>query len=250
MSAFFEEVFAIAYRDWVKREKLWKIFLGVGIIGGVIYAFGFGLQQIVKPAFAVNYQSFFSFGFLVFYIFVSAMMFGSDIILDRKKFVRLLLVAPISKYSILVGKTVSLLANSLKVIILLGILFLFASVQFSIIKVITLPLFSICLMLAAIATGLFVSSLFESKVVADQVLGWVSFVVLFASGVLFPISSLPSYFQMVLKFNPFIYIVDLFRYLMLGTNEFLLLVDITVSACFGILMIFLGVYSFDRNMRK
>lgn len=251
MKAIIEEAWAIALRDWRKRSKILKLLLAVGIIGSLIFVIGLGFDRIVsKTAYGGSYSSFFSFGFLVYFIFFTGFATGSDIILDRAHFIRLLLVAPVSKYSILLGKTLSIISGSIKFFFLLGIFFLVTNKEFAFIKLFIILAYCVFLVIISIATSLFLSTLSRDKKISEALMVGFNFLLLFFSGVLFPISSLPEKFQIVFSINPLIYIIDLFRFFMIGANEFPIATDIMVSLVFGFSVIVLGVYQFDRNLRK
>ena len=251
MNPFFEEVLAVTLRDWRKKKALWKVLLMLIALGLAVFLIGYGFGNLVSESFyAGSYASFFSFGFLVYFILLIGITQGSDIIVDRGNFVKLMLVAPISKYSILFGKTLSTLVMSLRSFLFLGLLFLFLNNEFSLFKVLLIIIYCIFLILTGVALGLFVSTLSRDKKTAENLIGGVGFVVLFFSGVLFPVSAFPGVIQTFFKLNPLVYIVDLFRFLMIGAREFSLSTDIAVSLAFGLFVIFFGVYQFDRNLRR
>lgn len=251
MNPFFEEVLAVALRDWKKSGKLWKFLLVLTIMGAFIYGVGFSFERIVSASFySGNYSSFFSFSFLVYLIFLVGITNGSAIIVDREKFVKLLLVAPISKYSLLFGKALSTLTGSLRLFIPLGLFFLFLSQQLSFGKLFSLILYCIFLVIVGVATGLFLSTLSKNRTTSTYITNFFTFALLFLSGILFPTSSLPEKLQLLFKINPFVYITDLFRFLMLGISDFPLLTDLLISLVFGTLIVFLGVYQFDKNLRN
>lgn len=251
MNEFVGEVFAIASRDWKKKGKIWKVVLITFLMGLIVFGIGQGFDRILSASFyAKSYSAFFSFGFLVYLVFLIGATNGSNIIIDRDSFIRLLLVAPVSKYSILFGKTLSTLTTSIRAFFFLGLFFLLLNKEFSVAKIFFVIFYCAFLVVTGVATGLFFSTLSKNKRTSEYVLGGFNFALLFLSGILFPVSSLPEKIQILFKINPLVYITDLFRFLMTGTAEFPIILDALVVLTFGVLIILLGVYQFDRNLRK
>ena len=98
--------------------------------------------------------------------------------------------------------------------------------------------------------GLWLSSLFSNRGTAQNVIGFLSFGMLFLSGIFYPIQALPKFIQYITYINPLTYTADLFRFIMIGEHLFPALLNITVLLIFGLISIFLGVYQFDKNLRK
>ena len=246
-----QEIWTIALRDWKKKDKLWKFFLIISITASIIFVIGFGIQGIIsKEIFKGNYSAYFSFGIFVYLIFVGALDQGSEIILDKKNFIKLLLIAPISRYSLLLGKTLSLLTGLIKYALFLGAFLLLLNVEFSFVKLLFILVYTVFISVFAVATGLFFSSISRNKTVYNYLMGGLVMILLFLSGTFFPITSLPNQIRIILQYNPFIYIIDLFRYLMVGITEYKLVTDILVFFLYGIIIVFFGVYQFDKTLRK
>lgn len=251
MNALIYESFAIFLRDWKKMGKLWKFFVFLAIISSGILLIGFSFQAIIPSSLYMgNYSSFFSFGFLVYFILAVGIVNGSDIVLDNSKFIKLLLVAPISKYSILVGKTLSILVGSIRVIFFLGLIFLVSSMQLSVFKMLILIAYGIFLVPVGISTGLFLCTLVNDKGTSGQIVSLFNIMLLFFSGVIFPIPVLSGWLKFVFSLNPFAYVVDLFRYLMTDLHNFSLYADFVIALTFGVIIIFLGIYQFDSKLRR
>ncbi|PIN72852.1 hypothetical protein COT48_02080 [Candidatus Woesearchaeota archaeon CG08_land_8_20_14_0_20_47_9] len=250
MNDFLEEVWTIALRHWRKKTKLWDL-IYLPLMGLGVFGVGYGIESITSASFyAGRYSSFFSFGVLVYIFFSGALWQGSNIITDSNHFIRLLLVAPISKYAVLFGETLALLVGITRSYLLLGVFFLIMSSKLSLVRMLFIIIYSLYLILTGVAAGLFLSTFSASKEVSSSIANWSSYILLFLSGVIFPVSALPEIAQRVLRLNPFVYIIDLFRFLMLGIGEFPLAVDVEVAVVFGLIIIPLGVYQFDRRLRR
>ena len=254
MNDFLSEVIAITEQDFVKKSTFIKILKGISTIlfmGSIIYGLGLGFETIISTSLLkTRYSHFFSFGMLLYLIFIAGFMHGSNLILDYNNQIRLLLVAPISKFSILVGKTLSLVIAMFRSYFLLAILFLFISKKVTIIKIIFLSVYIFILSLISVGSGLFLASISNDKEISKRIVGSTQFILLFLSGIWFPVSSLPNYLQMIFNLNPLVYILDLFRYLTIGTHDFSLVLDISVSLTTLFLSVILGVYQFDKNLRN
>ena len=182
--------------------------------------------------------------------YIQACMKGSDIVLDRDNFIKLFLVAPISKYSILFGKALSLLITSSMFFLSLGMFFLILNNEFSIVKSLVILAYFVSLIIISVAAGLFLSALSQDRKASERIIGFAGFALLFLSGILFPISLFPAWAQVLFKANPLVYFIDLFRFFITGVGELPLVTDAVAVLFSGVLIVFLGIYQFDRKLRK
>ncbi|MFH2020390.1 MAG: ABC transporter permease [archaeon] len=245
-----KDSYAVALRDWMKKEKLRDLIISFLFIVGIIYIIGFGIEKIVSTSLIASYSSFFSFGMIIYFVIFTGVAIGSEIIFDTGGYIKVLLVAPISKYSILFGKALSFVINSIKFYFVIGIVFLFLTKNFSFLRLLFLPLYLFFVALTGIAIGILLSTITSDRKKNQYIVGVSSFVILFLSGIVFPSSQLPKAFQVALQTNPIVFITDGFRHLMIGTGEYLFLLDLAISLSFMLLAVFVSVQYFDRSVRK
>jgi len=183
----------------------------------------------------------------------TSMFMGISVIWDREfGFMKEILVAPISRVSIFLGK---MFGDSTDAVIqgiivfllgtLLGIrlnIFIFLEVL-PVMLLITVGLVSIGLTIAS-----FIGSLESFGVIQS----FINLPLFFLSGALFPIrgESIPAWLNLVSNFNPLTYGVDALRTIILGEAWqplYPLYYNLFVVCCFDALMIIIGTLAFSRR---
>jgi ABC-2 type transport system permease protein len=179
------------------------------------------------------------------------MFMGISVIWDREfGFLKEILVAPISRGSIFIGK---MLGNSTDALIQGVITFMLG---FLIQVPLDLLVFLVALPLMIIVTfglvciGLTIASSMTSLESFGVIQSFVTLPIFFTSGALFSLSSAPAWLQAVTYFNPMTYGVDALRTVILGgalPSLFPLYIDILVIVAFDLGMIVLGTLMFGRR---
>jgi ABC-2 type transport system permease protein len=244
-----EESYAVALRD-MRKVPLWKSALSLLILVSILFLVGLGFDRIISNPFFIGYSEFFTYGMIFYFVLMIGLGQGSDIIFDHNNYVKLLLVAPISKYSILLGKTISLFRAVIPSYLVIGMVFLLINQKVSYARVIVLFFFIMLLVITGVSLGLFLSTLTQNRKTSQQIVQWTGFFILFLSGIFFPVSVLPELLQKIFIINPLVYYVDLFRYLMSGSSVFLPFVSLIVSIAFSSFVIVFGIINFERNLRR
>jgi len=162
-----------------------------------------------------------------------------------------LLMAPISRVSIILGKT---LAQTLRNLLQGAIIIILAIFVFGI-HVRGNPLLIAMILilgtLAFLGIGIVATSIAKEQESAQFILGFLQFPMMFLSGVLFPIEQMPLPLQYVSKVLPLTYAVDALRKVMvLGAGVDGVIFQLLLLVILGAVTILLGVPLFDRAVRK
>ena len=245
---------AIWYREWkvFLREKS-RIVASIANPILWLLVFGAGLGRNVSIP-GTNYQAFIFPGILAQAVLFSSIFFGVYIVWDRKiDFLKEVLVAPISRTSVFVGKVIGgatdSVVQSLILIILgavLGVVGVIPGLQPRL-----LP-FAAALLLLAITTASFVSvglvigAMMESPEGFQLVSSFLLFPVFFLSGALFPIDQLPTWLAPLVLVDPLTYSVDALRRVILGNAHFALALDLGIMGAFLAIVFWLGSIAFSR----
>jgi len=162
-----------------------------------------------------------------------------------------LMMAPISRISIILGKTVAQTVRNLlqgSLIIVLAILVFGVHVRGN------PQLIALILILGTLSflgIGIVATSIAKEQESAQFILGFLQFPMMFLSGVLFPVEQMPVPLQYVSKFLPLTYAVDALRKVMvLGVDVSGVIVELLLLVAISIVTIALGVPLFDRAVRK
>jgi len=211
-----------------------------------LFLFGSGIGASVTIG-SIDYRDYIYPGILAMMVLFGSVYFGLYIVWDRKLDVlKAILVAPVSRVSIFLGKVLGGCTDViLQIIVLFAVSFLFPAINPW-----GIPPALILLVITAIALvslGLALGSLFQSLEGFQVISSFLIFPLFFLSGALFPITDkLPTWLQGLVKLNPLTYTVDGVRGALLGVNIFPLYIDFVVVIIFAVLMFLLGNVLFSR----
>jgi len=218
--------------------------------------FGLGLGNFVGDIGDVNYLSYIAPGVIGMGLLFGSVFSGVSVIFDRQfGFMKEMMVAPVSRTSIILGKIVGgAITATIQGIILLLVAVLMGAF--------TPSLAFVTGSFAAIGAMLLITSGFVGLGVAIgsslndfhafQLLStFVMWPIFMLSGVFFPIDGAQLILQVAMLADPMFYGVELLRWCLLGTGSSLLgpfgwLISLAVVTGFNALMIGLGTYLFSR----
>jgi ABC-2 type transport system permease protein len=213
----------------------------------VLLGFGFG-SMINMPG--MSYLDFIGSGFLVFMIANGALGGGFNLIEERNNgFLREVIVAPVHRSSIILGKIAARVTlNTLQVLFLVIILSFMANLSLSEFHITFLALVLMTAMFVCV--GVIMAAILKEAEVYRSVQGMVIFPLMFISGIFFPIDKLPLWLRWIAYANPVTYAVDLFRWSVLGKNIIPLWLDAVLLAVLSTGTFFFSVWLFDKKFRE
>lgn len=241
------------YILWLRQLKRFirKKATIVGALGQPIIfllAIGFGLSPVFAKAGGGDYIQFLAPGIIVMTVLFTSIFTGLEIIWDKQfGFLKETLVAPVSRYQILLGKvlggaTVAMIQGTLVFLITLAAGFRPESW-------LSLPIAFVFLFLVAIlssAMGAAISARLDDMQGFPLIFNFLVQPLFFLSGAIFPLRDLPSVLNLVTRINPFSYGVDGLRYAFNGANVFSPFLSIGVLGVASLLMLGIGVYQFSK----
>src|SRR5690242_6631169 len=188
----------------------------------------------------MTYQKFIFPGIVSMSIIFSSVFFGSYVIWDRKfDFLKSVMVAPVSRTTIFIGKTFGGMTTSLIQAAILLVIGLFLGIHYTPLSIVFIIAIILFLSFALTSLGLIIGSYMESLEGFQLIVSFVVFPLYFLSGALFPLNNLPHWLSILTALDPATYAVDALRNTMLGIpgkNPF--------AADIGILLgsvVFLGI---------
>lgn len=162
-----------------------------------------------------------------------------------------ILIAPISRLSIIMGKALS---QSIRGLIQGALVLLLAIILFGVHINGSLLLVGLILILGIfsfVGLGILVSASAAQQESAMQVLSMVQFPMLFLSGVFFPIQQMPVFMQVISKCVPLTYAVEALRKVMiLGAGIADVGSELTILALFGAVTLAIAVPLFKKNITR
>lgn len=215
-----------------------------------LIAFGFGLSPVFAQAGYGNYIQFIAPGIIGMTVLFTSIFTGVEIIWDKQfGFLKETFVAPVSRFEILLGKTL----GGATVAIIQGILVFLITllVGFRPHDWTMLPLAFLYLVLIAIlfsAVGVAIAARLDDMQGFPLIINFVIQPLFYLSGALFPLNNLPKFLDILTKINPLSYGIDGMRYSLSGSAAASFTAFTSLSVLFGMIAVILvfGMYQFSK----
>ena len=255
-------IYIIWYRDvlryWRDRTRLvssmGQPLLFLVIFGsGLSASLGAGLKQDLGN---VSYVRFLFPGIVAMAVLFTAVFSAISIVWDREfGFMREVLVAPLSRAAVVLGKalggsTVAMFQGAILLILapILGV---------SLDPLLVLKLLGLMFLTAFAVTsmGILIAARLQSMEAFQMLINFLIMPMFFLSGAFFPLRGLPAWMSVITRFDPVAYGVDPMRRLLLGANlapgiriadhHLGTIEDGLVLATFALVMMALAVWAFE-----
>ena len=255
-------VYTIWYRDLLRfwRDRM-RLIGSIALPLLFLFVFGSGLSaRMGSLGPGVDFKQFMFPGIIGMSVLMSSFMGGVSVVWDREfGFLKEVLVAPISRASVALGKT---LGSATVALIQGSIILLFApliGVSLSPLQVLVLLPLMFLLAASMGSMGVLLATRIRSMEAFQAVMQMLMFPMIFLSGVFFPVDGLPAWMNVIVKINPATYGIAPLREVMLGSaagsalgitifgHTMSLWDNIAVMAGFGAVMIILAMRSFGSQ---
>lgn len=213
-----------------------------------LVALGFGLGPVFQKAGQGNYFEFLAPGVVSMSILFTGIFAGIQVIWDRQfGFLKETLVAPVTRFEIVLGKTLggATVAFLQGLIVLVLTLFVGVRVQ----SIVLLPVALLAMFLIAVfftGVGITIASLFEDMQGFQLVMNFVVQPTFFLSGALFPLNGLPGFLKIITELDPLTYGVDAVRGALINQGHFSLTLDIGLMFILCVIILTIGSYLFSK----
>jgi len=251
----FNAIYVIVSREFKKfiREKSRLI---SAIARPVVWLFlvGAGMSRLVSPIGGVSYMQFIFPGILGMTILFSAMFSSISIIWDKEfGFMKEILVAPVSRLSIVIGKALSgTIVSTIQAVIVLA-LFPFLGLKLGISNIIEAVVICTLVSFSISAFGIVLATFYESYESFSVIMNFIIMPMFFLSGAMYPVKLLPDILKLVAKINPLTYGVDALKHsispLTQGpmSPDFSIITDLTVIIVMSVVFVIAGGKAFERK---
>lgn len=251
MATTFRGLWVIAYRDLLRftgeRVRLISAF-AMPIIFLVIFGAGFN-NVIGQLAPGVDYMKFVYPGIIAMTVLQSSLMSGISIVWDREfGFLREVLVAPLSRGSIVAGKVVGSTVISLLQGVIMLVIAPFVDIRLTGLLVLKLIPVLIIISISISALGILFASRMRSQQGFQLVMMILIMPMTFLSGVMFPVNNVPAWLEVISKINPLTYGVDAVRQLFLAAQPLPAGLPANMPANLGGMQAATGVTVFGHTM--
>ncbi len=241
------------YILWLRQVK--KYFRSksriIGSLGQpVLYliSFGYGFGAIFQRAGQGNYIQFLAPGIIGMSVLFTAIFSGIEIIWDRQfGFLKETMVAPVSRFSIMLGRTLggaTVATFQGLVVLILSMLIGFRFTDYYQIPMAILFMFLIALLFTAMGTAL--ASTMEDMQGFQLIMNFLVMPIFFLSGSLFPLKDLPPAMKIATMIDPMTYGIDGLRGTLGGIGQFSVSFDFLILSAITIFFLALGSYLFSK----
>lgn len=232
-------------RYWRSKSRI------VGSLGQpllFLLALGYGLGSVFQKAGEGNYIDFLAPGIIGMSIIFTAIFSGIQIIWDRQfGFLKETMVAPVSRFNIMIGRTLggATIATLQGVVVFcLALIPGFRPANWALVVPAILVMLLVALLFTALGTA--IASQLEDMQGFQLIMNFLVMPLFFLSGALFPLSGLPKVLSVVTKINPLSYGIDALRVLLVNAGHFSLGLDVTVLSLVTLVFLAAGSYLFSK----
>jgi ABC-2 type transport system permease protein len=253
-----ETIYTLWLREILRFIKSKTRVVGSGgqpLIWLAIIGVGFGSAFTFSAGGGPSYITFMAPGIIGMTILFSSLFAGVNVIWEKQfGFLKEILVAPIPRVGIVLGKiagsaTVALITALviLVVVIIAGIIPLS---KLSIIGVVAAMLFMVLISSIFVAIGLIIASTINNIEGFNVVINFLVLPVFFLSSALFPLSNVPLWMKILAAIDPLFYGVDGMRGALIGVHIYPIYLDFAAIVAICLLFVTIADIAFRRMQSK
>lgn len=221
-----------------------------------LFVVGPGFDRLLGGEGGISYQQFIFPGVLGIVVLFGAILSSLSTVYDREfGVVRIMLIAPVSRLTIVLGKVIGGTMLAVFQALLLLILVPFLKLPLGPHLLLLLP-FLFLTSFAIASLGMLMATRIDSLENFATIMNFVVFPMFFLSGGLYPVKLLPDLLQVVVYLNPLTYGIDLFKHVLLPHAvltpmgaDLPMLVDLAALSVFAVLMLLAATALFDKEAK-
>ncbi len=272
MADVFRGMWVVAYRELLRfiqeRSRLFSSF-AMPLLFLVIFGAGFNrIIGAMTPG--VDFIQFMYPGIIAMTVLMNSVMSGLSVVWDREfGFLKEILVAPLGRSGIVLGKALGSASVSVVQGIIMLVLAPILGVSLSPMLVVKLIPALVIISVSLSGLGILVASRMRSQQGFQIIVQIIIMPLIFLSGVFFPVNNVPTWLEVISKINPLTYGVDAIRQLFLGGkiaatggvmgqgdyaigvvvlgHAMTILEDVLLVAAVGIVLMSIATYSFSKQ---
>jgi ABC-2 type transport system permease protein len=212
-----------------------------------LLSLSFGFGPVFSKAGEGNYLQFLVPGIIGMSIIFTSIFSGMEIIWDRQfGFLKETLVAPVSRFNIMIGRTfggATVATMQGTIVLLLSFLVGFRPFNAMLVPIAILVMFLIALLFTAMGT--MIASNLDDMQGFQLIVNFLVMPLFFLSGAIFPLNG-ASVLGVIAKFDPLSYGIDSLRSILSNINNFGLGFDLLVLSVVTFVFLGLGSYFFSK----
>jgi len=251
----FNAIYVIVAREFKKfvRERS-RLFSAIARPLLWLFIVGAGISRLVPRDTGMPYTQFIFPGILGMTILFSSMFSSISIIWDKEfGFMKEILVAPVSRLSIVIGKALSgTIVSTLQAIIILA-LFPVIGFKLNLLQIMAVIFICASVSFCISSFGIILTTFYESYESFSVIMNFIIMPMFFLSGAMYPVKLLPEILKIVSKINPLTYGIDAIKHTVFPfetgkmSPDFPFIIDIMVIILTSIIFVLIAGKSFERK---
>lgn len=245
-------VYVLVARDFKKfiREKsrlistLARPLIWLFLVGG-------GMSRLVSPEIGMSYIQFIFPGILGMTILFSSIFSSISIIWDKEfGMMKAILVAPVSRFSIVVGKALSGAMLSIIQTFMLLIFIPVLKIDISPAAIPQVIVIAFILAFCISSIGIIVATFFENFESFSAIMNFIVMPMFFLSGAMYPVNKLPLILKTITRINPLTYGVDALKHAIFKNSDihdFSIMTDLSFLIIASIVFVAVAGILFERR---
>jgi ABC-2 type transport system permease protein len=200
-----------------------------------LFLVGGGLSRLVSPDTGISYMQFIFPGIIGMTILFSSIFSSISIIWDKEfGMMKEILVAPVSRFSIVIGKALSGTLISVIQASIILVLFPFLGIKLGITAILNTIAVAILLSFCISSLGIIIASFYESFESFSVIMNFIVMPMFFLSGAMYPVNKLPEILKIISRLNPFTYGIDALKHTILKNAQ---VFDFSIARDISILLV-------------
>ena len=216
-----------------------------------LFLVGGGMSRLVTPGLGISYMKFIFPGILGMTILFSSIFSSLSIIWDKEfGMMKEILVAPVSRFSVVIGKALSGTLISVIQTVIILMLFPFLGIKMGLPAICYAVAIAVLLSFCISSLGIVIATFYESFESFSVIMNFIIMPMFFLSGAMYPVNKLPHVLQVITRLNPLTYGVDALKHVLLGESglvDFSIVTDISVLAVSSVVFVVAAGILFERR---
>ncbi len=246
----------VAFQTLVRKEirrfmRIWVQTLTPPVVNALLYLLIFGalIGSRIREMGGIPYMDFIVPGIIMMGVITNSYgnVSSSFFAAKMQKYVEELIVSPVSNITILAGFVIGGVARGAAVgslVAIVSLLFSDITPVHPIITLLVAVLTAITFSLGGFINAVFAQTFDDISIVPNFILAPLTYL----GGIFYSISLLPPFWQTVSKLNPVLYMINGFRYGILGTSDIPIWQSFAVIGVFIVLLGFIAITLLNRGI--